>query len=57
MMQNSDNARTDLLLKHFGMAKINAYAHGLGMSNTAFNGYVDCPGAHNTLKLDALEGR
>jgi Beta-lactamase enzyme family len=52
MMQNSDNARTDLLLKHFGMARINAYAHGLGMSNTAFNGYVDCPGAHNTLTLD-----
>ena len=52
MMQNSDNARTDMLLRRFGMAKINSYAHGLGMSNTAFNGYVDCPGPHNTLTLD-----
>ena len=52
MMQNSDNARTDMLLKRFGMANVNGYAHGLGMSNTAFNGYVDCPGPHNTLTLD-----
>ncbi|HTJ65429.1 MAG TPA: serine hydrolase [Alphaproteobacteria bacterium] len=51
MMQNSDNARTDMLLKRYGMATINAYAHGLGMNSTAFNGYIDCPGKHNTLTL------
>lgn len=52
MMQNSDNARTDSLMKKYGMATLNAYAHSIGMPNTAFNGYIDCPGAHNTLTLD-----
>ena len=52
MMQNSDNARTDSLLHLFGFANINAYAKSIGMTNTAFNGYVDCPGPHNTMTLD-----
>jgi len=52
MMENSDNARTDMLLQRYGLANVTAYAHTIGMPNTAFNGYVDCPGPHNTLTLD-----
>jgi hypothetical protein len=52
MMENSDNARTDMLLKRYGLANVTSYAHSIGMPNTAFNGYVDCPGPHNTLTLD-----
>ena len=52
MMENSDNARADSLLHLFGMSAINAYAQSIGMTNTAFNGYIDCPGPHNTLTLD-----
>jgi hypothetical protein len=52
MLQNSDNARTDMLLKRYGLSTVTAYAHSLGMANTAFNGYIDCPGQHNTFTLD-----
>lgn len=52
MMQNSDNARTDMLLHRYGLATVTNFAHGLGMAHTAVNGYVDCPGQHNTLTLD-----
>jgi hypothetical protein len=52
MMQNSDNARTDMLLNRYGLANVTSYAHSIGMPNTAFNGYIDCPGQHNTLTLD-----
>jgi hypothetical protein len=52
MMQNSDNARADMLLQRYGLANVTNYAHGLGMPNTALNGYIDCPGPHNTFTLD-----
>jgi hypothetical protein len=52
MMQNSDNARTDMLIKRYSMATLNTYAHSLGMNSTHFNTYVDCPGPHTTLTLD-----
>ncbi len=52
MLQNSDNARTDMLLKRYSLGTINAYAHSIGMANTNFNTYIDCPGPHTTLTLD-----
>lgn len=52
MLQNSDNARTDMLLQRYGISTINNYAHSLGMANTTYNSYIDCPGPHNTLTLD-----
>jgi hypothetical protein len=52
MMENSDNARTDMLLQKYGLANVTGFAHSIGMPNTAVNGYVDCPGPHNTLTLD-----
>jgi hypothetical protein len=52
MMENSDNARADMLLARYGLSNITAFAHSLGMANTAVNAYIDCNGAHNTLTLD-----
>ncbi len=52
MLENSDNARTDMLLSRYSLATMNAYAHSLGMASTNFNTYVDCPGPHTTLTLD-----
>ncbi len=53
MLENSDNARTDMLLQRYGLATVTAYAHSIGMPNTAFNGYIDCgPTFTNTLTLD-----
>jgi hypothetical protein len=41
-----------MLLQRYGLATVTSYAHSIGMASTAFNGYVDCPGPHNTLTLD-----
>jgi hypothetical protein len=51
MLQNSDNARTDMLLARYGLSTLNSYAHSIGMANTNFNTYVDCPGPHTTMNL------
>ena len=52
MMQNSDNARTDMLINRYGFSTLNNFAHSLGMASTNINTYVDCPGPHTTLTLD-----
>ena len=52
MLQNSDNARTDMLLQRYSLGTMNTYAHSIGMTNTNFNTYVDCPGPHTTMTLD-----
>lgn len=52
MLENSDNARTDMFLQRYSLSTLTAYAHSIGMPNTAFNSFIDCPGPHNTLTLD-----
>jgi Beta-lactamase enzyme family len=52
MMQNSDDARTDMFINRYGQPALTAFANGLGMANTQFNGYINCPGAPNHLTLD-----
>jgi hypothetical protein len=52
MMENSDNARADALMSYFGNHNITAFAHQLGLSNTAVIGYVDCPVPLNHTTLD-----
>jgi len=52
MMENSDNARADALMSYFGISNITGFAHSLGMTHTAINGYVDCPVPLNHTTLD-----
>jgi hypothetical protein len=54
MMQNSDNARTDMFMHRFGLATLTSFAHSVGMPNTQLNQYVDCgaPGGPNYMTLD-----
>jgi hypothetical protein len=51
MMQNSDDARTDMLMNRYGMTTLTNFAHSVGMPNTSINGLVNCSGP-NYLTLD-----
>jgi hypothetical protein len=54
MMQNSDDARTDMLMQRYGLSTLTNFAHSIGMPNTQLNQYVNCsgPGSANYLTLD-----
>lgn len=54
MMQNSDDARTDMLMQRYGLQTLTNFAHSNGMPNTQLNQYVNCsgPGTANYLTLD-----
>ena len=41
-----------MFIKRYGQAALTAFANALGMANTQFNGYINCPGEHNQLTLD-----
>jgi beta-lactamase family protein len=54
MMQNSDDARTDMLMQRYGLPTLTTFAHSIAMPNTQLNQYVNCsgPGSANYLTLD-----
>ncbi len=54
MMQNSDDARTDMLMYKYGLTTLTNFAHANGMPNTVLAQYVNCgaPGKANYLTLD-----
>jgi beta-lactamase class A len=45
MMQNSDDARTDMFMHRYGISTLSNFAHSIGMANTNVNGYINCSGA------------
>jgi hypothetical protein len=49
MMQNSDNARTDMFMRRYGLSTLSNFAHSIGMTSTTVAGYVDCPCPPNLL--------
>jgi Beta-lactamase enzyme family len=51
MMQNSDNARTDMFMHRYGISTLAKFANSIGMSETLIRGYIDCPGQPNILTV------
>ncbi len=51
MMQNSDDARTDMFLHLYGLSTLTTFANSLGMTHTKIASYINCTFT-NALTLD-----